>query len=220
VQFWRFVYDEMGKIWVYLESSTATKRSQIDDLQDRLMHNPKYRPTFYIWDSRSNAEAQGALGVPMPLGLQDLRARAYVQVVQVMLAPGEQYETDTFYNGQKRVLTQKVVVSGVNEPWDVMKSCHEFCEPLQDERQCIEILLFKNSENYSLMHILWEQGWSKQRMTRQDFLFTNDWEWSRAVASMSQIQAPGGSVDYEQHTHRVPALVTLLSELTRRERTH
>ena len=56
VQFWRIVYDEIGKIWVYGESSNAEKRSQIDDLQGRLTHNPQYRPTFYIWDSRFKAD--------------------------------------------------------------------------------------------------------------------------------------------------------------------
>ena len=162
-----------------------------------------------------------------------------------MLASGEQYETETRYN---RVLTHMEVVSGVNQPWDVIKSCHEFRKPMQDERQCIEILLFKNSENYNYVHVLWRQGYSKKSMSTWDFLFTKDWESSRAqprlgyldkieirvqpfirgpaevvdarMVSILQIQTPGGSVDYEQHTHRVPALVTLLSELTRRERTH
>ena len=67
MQFWRIVYDEWGKIWVYEESSDDRKRSLIDKRQDRLMHDSKYRPTFYIWDDRTNADinSQHAVGLGM-----------------------------------------------------------------------------------------------------------------------------------------------------------
>ena len=68
MQFWHIVYDEWGKIWVYQQSSDAKKRSRIDKLQDTLMHNPTYRPTFYIFDSRTNADIN-PVNSQRPVGL-------------------------------------------------------------------------------------------------------------------------------------------------------
>ena len=55
-KFWCLVYDETNKVWVQWKSSDDAKRSQVDDLQERLMQDPKYKPTFYIWDSRTNTD--------------------------------------------------------------------------------------------------------------------------------------------------------------------
>ena len=113
------------------------------------------------------------------LDAEYMRSRAFVQVVRVILEPGEQYQTGRSYRGRKRVMQQKVVYSGIDKPWDVIKSCHEFGVPMQTEQECLEILWFIEGDHHDRVQTMWEQGQALLIMAAYPFLLKKDWNISR-----------------------------------------
>ena len=110
------------------------------------------------------------------LGAEYMRSRAFVQVVRVMLQPGEQYQMNQAYRRRKRVEHQEVVHSGIEKPWDVIKSCHEFSAPMHLEQECLEILWFVEGEHPETVHVIWDQGGPFQSIaSAYPFLFKKDW---------------------------------------------
>ena len=107
------------------------------------------------------------------IGFQNMRSCAYVHLVRVILEPHEQYEMTEAYDGRKIILKDETIQSGVDKPWKVIKSCHQFSEPMECDQECIEILLFKQT---GVIRILWEGGCPRSTMNVHGYLFTKDWE--------------------------------------------
>lgn len=70
------------------------------------------------------------VSIPVYSDEENTPSRVWVQVVHVLLHPGEEYQEARSYNGQKLVVNQQEVVSGVDKPWDVIQRCHEFRFPI------------------------------------------------------------------------------------------
>ena len=116
------------------------------------------------------------------LRFRNMHTCAFVRLVRVILEPDEQYETDETYHGRKHILQEKTIESGVDYPWHVIQSCHQFCDPMETEQEYIEIVLLK--QNDPRVHKLWEEGRPRAMLYPCSFLFVKDWELQGGVLGL------------------------------------
>ena len=109
------------------------------------------------------------------LDAEYMRTRVWVQVVHVHLQHGEQYQLNRSYHTHpKHIVTQDMVESGIDKPWDVIKSCYEFAVPMESEQECLAILLFIEGDHHDTVQVIWDQGHPFQSMSAYAFLFTKN----------------------------------------------